>query len=170
MALPYRYEGEGVFRATRRTFAMRADDQYVIGEVYQMAPVEERSAVSHRHEFAWLREAWMQLPDNLAPVYPTPEHLRKRALIEVGWYNEQAIDAESNAAALRVAAFIRGREEFSVVIVERSTVLVRTAKSQSVRAMGRKDFQDSKTAIMEIVSDLIGVSPDALQRNAGAAA
>ncbi len=53
--------------------------------------------------------------------------------------------AGSNAAALRVASGIKSREEFSVVIVRESIVVIRDPKSQSVRAMGPKEFQASKT-------------------------
>lgn len=139
------------------------------GRDYLLADVEHRSDVSHRHEFAWLREAWNSLPDDLAELFPTPEHLRKRALIDAGYFNETVIDAGSNAAALRVAAFARSKDEFAVVVVRGPIVVERTAKSQSMRAMGKADFQASKTAIMEIVSALIGVDPATLQRQQEAA-
>lgn len=164
------YQGEGEFRPARRFWAERCDKQFVIGEEYRMAPVEERSDVSHRHEFAWLREAWKQIPESVADLYPTPEHLRKRALIQAGWYNEEAIDAGTNAAALRVAATFRKREEFSLVIVRGPAVLIRTAKSQSRRAMQKDEFQRSKTAMMEVVAEMIEVDPATLQANAGQAA
>ena len=73
------------------------------GRDYLLADVEHRSDVSHRHEFAWLREAWNSLPEHLADEFPTTEHLRKWALIQAGFFHETMIDAGSNAAALRVA-------------------------------------------------------------------
>jgi hypothetical protein len=166
--LPFRWDGECM--SPLPSFAKSADKLFVIGQVYALAEIEDRSWASHAHEFAWLKEAWQQLPENLAELYPTPEHLRKRALIEAGFYDETAVDAGSNAAALRVALAFRSREEFSLVIVRGPIVLLRTAKSQSRRAMDKATFQESKTKIMDIVAEMIGVSSESLTQSAGKAA
>lgn len=148
----------------------RADQLFVVGEVYPLIVHEDRSSATHNHEFAWLREAWLNLPEALTDLYPTPEHLRKRALIEAGYYDETIVDAGNNAAALRVAAVFRAREEFSLVIVRGPAVVIRTAKSQSRRAMNKKEFQESKTAIMEVIAGMIGTPLATLSREAGRAA
>lgn len=147
-----------------------ADRYYIVGEDYSLVIHEDRSTSTHNHEFAWLHEAWTNLPESLADLYPTAEHLRKRALIEAGYYDEQVVDVGSRAAALRVAAAIRSREEFSLVITRGPIVVIRTAKSQSRRAMNKAEFQDSKTKIMDIIAAMIGTPADALARNAGRAA
>jgi hypothetical protein len=136
----------------------RADQLFVIGQHYSLIEHEERSTATHNHEFAWLKEAWMNLPEALADLYPTPEHLRKRALVQAGFYDETIIDAGTNAAAIRVASAIRAREEFSLVIVRGPAVVIRTAKSQSRRNMKKDEFQASKTAIMEIIANMIGTT------------
>jgi hypothetical protein len=164
-----RYTEDEVFAPVGRSKADCAQ-RFAIGALYRMVEIEERSEASHRQQFAWLREAWANLPEPLADLYPTPEHLRKRALIEAGYYDEEIIDAGSNAAALRVAAYLRGRDDFALVIVRGKLVIVRTAKSQSYRAMNRAEFQRSKTAIMEIVAAMIGVAPHQLADNAEEAA
>ncbi len=151
-------------------FAIReCDKHFVVGQKYRIAEYQDRSTATHNHEFAWLKNAWQSLPETLAAEYPSPEHLRKRALIQAGYYDEQAVDAGSRAAALRVAAMVRSREEFSYVIVNGPIVLIRTAKSQSRRAMKAPEFQASKTAIMELIADMIGVNPDTLARSQEAA-
>lgn len=147
-----------------------ADKHYVVGQKYRLVVEEERSEATHRHEFAWLREAWKNLPEDLAMEYPTAEHLRKRALIEAGYYDETIVDAGSKAAALRIAAFIRPMDDFAVVFVRDCFVIKRTAKSQSRRAMDKKTFQASKQAIMDIVAAMIGTDPATLQQNAAKAA
>lgn len=147
-----------------------ADKRFVVGEVYRLQEVSDRTAATHSHQFAWLNEAWKNLPESLADLYPSPDHLRKRALVEAGFYTEEIIDAGSNAAALRVASYVRSRDEFAVVIVRGPAVVVRHPKSQSYRAMDKKEFQDSKTAIMEIVASMVGVAPDELIRESGKAA
>lgn len=147
-----------------------ADRQWVAGERYLVEIRQDRSTASHKHMHAWLREAWANLPEHLADLYPSPNHLRRRALIEAGWYDERAIDCGTNAAALRVAAYLRGVDDFTLVIVRGGVVLVRTAKSQSHRAMDRDAFQRSKTACMEVVAGMIGVSVEQLSQNAERAA
>jgi hypothetical protein len=150
---PFQWDGE----AMRPLRPKRADAFYAVGERYIMAPVAQRSDATHKHEFAWLREAWMNLPENLAERFPTSEHLRKWALIRAGYSDSHTITCASKAEALRVAAFIRPIDEFAVVITNGATVTRYTAKSQSRRAMGAKDFQDSKSKIMDIVAGMIGV-------------
>lgn len=164
--MPFDWDGE-VMRPVHSTYA---DRHYVVGERYTLVVHEERSTASHRHEFAWLAEAWKNLPEGLKDLYPSPDHLRKRALITAGHYHEEAVDAGSNAAALRVAAYVRKSDEFAHVIVRGPIVLIHTAKSQSRRAMGKDDFQRSKDDVMEIVAALVGITPSELQANTGKAA
>jgi hypothetical protein len=146
----------------------RADQLFVVGQNYSLIEQEERSTATHNHEFAWLKEAWMNLPEALADLYPTQEHLRKRALIEAGFYDETIIDAGTNAAALRVASAIRAREEFSLVIVRGPAVVIRVAKSQSRRSMKKQEFQASKTAIMEVIANMIGTTAASLSQERAA--
>jgi len=153
--LAFEWTDEGMMKPLN---PRRADAYYAVGERYILEPVHQRSDVSHRHEFGWLREAWMSLPESLSDQYPTTEHLRKRALIDAGYYDESITDAGTNAAALRVASTFRAIDDFSLVIVRGPLVVRRTAKSQSRRAMKAKEFQESKTAIMEVIAGMIGVS------------
>jgi len=152
--------------APARRCQKEAARRFVPGQTYLMEEVQERSEASHAHEFAWLRDAWLNLPEQYADLYPTPEHLRKRALIQAGFYDEEIIDAGTGAAALRVAASLRKREEFSLVVVRGAFVVIRSPKSQSRRAMRKDEFQASKTAIMEVVAGMLGVSSEELSRRA----
>lgn len=160
--LPFRWDGEAMIPRHPR----RADAAFVVGQDYMLAEIEERSLATHNHEFAWVNEAWKTLPERLADAYPTPDHLRKRALIKAGFYHETVIDAGSNAAALRVAAYARGEDQFAYVVVRGPLVVVRKAESQSMRSMGKERFQASKAAIMDVISELLGVAPEALRKAA----
>lgn len=133
----------------------RADNYLTVGERYSLVQYEDRSAATHNHQFAWLYDAWMNLPEDIADQYPTPEHLRKRALIDAGFYDETIIDAGTNAAAIRVAAAVQAIDTFALVFVRKCFVIRRTAKSQSRRAMKKDEFQASKTAIMEVIDELV---------------
>jgi len=142
----------------------RADKTFVVGQRYSLVQHEERSSASHNHEFAWLKEAWQSLPEHLAERFPTSEHLRKWALIRAGYSDSHTIVCSSKAEAARVAAFIRPMDEFAVVIVQNATVTRYTAKSQSKKAMGAKEFYESKERIMEVVARMLNVEPQELPR------
>lgn len=146
------------------------DAELVIGEIYRFERIDQRSEASHNHQFAWLHEAWRNLPEDLVDIYPTPEHLRKRALIQAGYFDETVVDVGNRAGALRVATALRAIDDFAYVAVRGSVVVRRTAKSQSRGKMDKKNFNESKAAILAIVADMIGVSASDLERNAGRAA
>lgn len=167
--IPTQWDGEAFVPVSQR-FAKLADKFFVVGEVYALVVEQPRSGASHNHQFAWLHDAWMNLPEDIAHLYPTEDHLRKRALIEAGYFTETAVDAGTRAAALRVAAMVPALDEFAFAKVEGPIVLIRRPKSQSMRAMGAKQFYESKAAIMQVIADMLGVTPADLQKNAGAAA
>lgn len=163
--IPMAWDGE-VLRPTSAYWAKKADEEYVVGEKYRIAPLEERAAASHAHYFAALTEAWQNLPSPWCDMLPTAEHLRKYALIKAGYADERSIVCASKAEAQRLAAFIKPMDAYAIVTVKDATVTVYTARSQSYRAMGKDEFQKSKTAVLEIVSAMIGVKPEELKRQA----
>lgn len=166
--IPMLWEGD-VFRPLPG-YARACDRAFVVGAVYRLAEHEERSQASHNHFFAAVAEAHANLPEHLAERLPTPEHLRKFALIKAGYADSRTLVASSKAEAQRLAAFVRPMDSFAVVVASEATVTVWTAKSQSVRAMGKKEFQESKDAVLDIIAGLIGTTPAALAANAGQAA
>jgi hypothetical protein len=139
-------------------WARQADKHFVVGQVYPLEVREDRSQRSHAHYFASIHEAWSNLPESVAERFPTSEHLRKYALIKAGYHDERSIVCASKAEAQRVAAFVKPMDDFAVVVAREAVVLVWTAKSQSVRAMPKGEFQQSKDAVLEIVAGLIGTS------------
>lgn len=166
IAVDWTGESFQVAPASRRL----ADEKLVVGQRYIIKPEEPRSAASHRHEFAEVREAWMNLPEDAHDRWPTSEHLRKWALIKTGWREERSIVCSSAAEANRIKAFIRGMDDYAVVVAQRNVVIVMTAKSQSMKAMGKIDFQRSKDDVLRAVAELIGTLPSLVKENAGKAA
>lgn len=148
----------------------QADVQYTDGEDYRLGVIEERSGPSHRHYFAAINEAWKNLREEDATRFHTPEHLRKYALIRAGYADVMELVASTRAEALRFADYVRKIDEYAVVTVRDKTVQRFTAKSQSVRAMGKGEFEDSKRKVLEIVSAMIAVDPQTLSDNVGKAA
>lgn len=157
------WDGEALHPASA-FWRRRSDEMLVIGLNYSIVEHQERSQKSHAHYFAMVNDAWQSLPEHLAEQYPTSERLRKHCLIKAGYADSQTFVCASKAEALRVAAFIRPIDEFSIVSVKEATVTRWTAKSQSVKAMGREEFQRSKDAVLQILSDLIGTTPSELQK------
>lgn len=146
--------------------AKAADKVYVIGQRYWLEEISDRSWISHRHEFAWIKQAWDNLPESFADMFPSPEHLRKAALIATNWHRETIIDAGNAAAAARVAAYARGEDEFARVVVRGQTVVVQKARSQRMHGLDRMDkdeFQRSKDDILGWISELLGVTPERLR-------
>lgn len=167
---PIRCLWDGEAFVPERRFGPLCDRHFIVGEAYPLVVQEQRSQASHSHYFAALHDAWANLPEHLAERFVTAEHLRRYALIKAGYRDERTIVAASKAEALRLAAFVRPMDEFAVVTVSEAVVTVYTAKSQSLRAMGRADFQASKDAVLGIVADMIGTAPATLRREAGRAA
>lgn len=168
--LTLRYEGEGSFSPLSAHQARQADKQYVVGEVYRLVEHHDASGKSRGHYFACIEDAWRTLPEEMLEIYPTKEHLRKKALVWKGYRDERTIVAASQAEAQRLGAFVKPMDDYAVVTVKDAVVRVWTAKSQSVRAMGAKDFQASKSDVLDFIDDLLGVERGATAANSARAA
>lgn len=166
--ITFAWNGE-VMEPTQR-FRALANKQFVVGEMYPLIVQESRTRETHNHYFAAIEDAWNNLPETLAPAFPTSEHLRKYALIKSGFCDHRSIACASKAEALRVAAFVKPMDTYAIVIASEATVSVYTAKSQSTRAMGKAVFQDSKQKVLDVLSGMIGVEVGTLSANAGQAA
>ena len=146
--------------------------QFTPGETCRLMVFEERSPASHRHYFAAIKEVWENLPESDAARFPTAEHLRKYALIRTGYRTERVIVADSNQAALQVAAAFKALDEavFSIATVRDTTVTIYSPRSQGVQDMGKAEFQRSKDDVLDFLSRMIGVDRQSLDANAGRAA
>lgn len=165
----YVWAGEALEPASP-LFQKLADAHLCIGETYIMVEHQERSHKSHAHYFAAVNDAWRTLPDRLLEEYPSSEHLRKKALIRKGYCDERSIVCASKAAAQHFAAFIKPMDHYAIVVARESVVTVYTAKSQSMRAMGKKEFAESKQAVLDFIDDLLGVERGQTKTQAGQAA
>lgn len=150
------YAGEGEFHAAGRGLAVLCDKQLVIGETLRWQIVSERSAASHAHYFACVASAWASLPESLAADFPSPEHLRKHALIKAGYCSMNRLAFRTNADAVAACAVLSSMDSYSICDVAGNVVTVYRATSQSMRAMGKKAFQESKDKVLDVISQLIG--------------
>lgn len=155
-----------------RRFANVCASQFDLEQVYTLEVVGakgERTDRSHKHYMACVTAAWRTLPENMANDYPTPNHLRKRALIKCKYYHLKSIVFDTPADANRAAAYIKPMDEFAVVLVEGKCVNHYTAKSQKyLRAggMGKEEFQKSKDDVLYCITEMIKVKKDELEKAA----
>lgn len=150
----FSWDGEAM-RPYSPFWATEADRVYVVGERYSLVAHHDRSQASHNAYFAQIAEAWHRLPEDLVVRWPSPEHLRKYALIKAGYRNERSTVCASENEAQRVAALIRPMDDYAIIVVEGNVVIIFTAKSQSYDAMGSKEFQESKDRVLDVIAEMI---------------
>lgn len=161
--LTLRWTGDSFAPLTERT-QKALDAEYVVGEIYRFERHEPRSIKSHNHFFACLANAWDNLPESLADEFPNPESLRKRALIKSGYCTERQFVCASPQEAIKLAVQLQELDEYSIVSVNEKVVTHFRAKSQSINAMGKRDFSESKEKVLDYVSELIGTDATTLGR------
>lgn len=161
----FQWDGDNMVPLPR--FKQLCDRQYVVGEEYPLTLLERRSMASHNHFFAAVAEAWKNLPEDVAKRFPTADHLRKWALVQVGFAKERTIVCDSERHARECAATVRVLDEFAVIRVEKNIVHVWIAASQSTAAMPtREDFMASKSAVLDLLASMINVPRAQLSKEA----
>lgn len=158
---PLLYEGDGLFRCLHPKRV-----KLEVGAVHGWQIAENRSSESHRHFFAVVNEAWRNLPEDLADDFPSPEHLRKWALIKAGFCSETRIACANNNEAMTLATKAKAMDKYSIVAIDGKAVTIWTADSQRRDAMGRKTFQEAKERALHIISNLLGVDLTILRQEA----
>lgn len=163
-----------------RRYEKVAQRQFVEAEEYPLVVLETRSRASHNAYFAQVNDAFDNLPEDIQARWQNPNHLRKWTLIQLGWYDENEINWDTPIDAMRCARMYRQwdeklpqneRDYARIWCPSNSTkVIVRVAKSQSASAMGKQAFEDSKRAVLDYLSDVLGVKLSALKKQAGKAA
>lgn len=140
------------------------DQDFVVGQVYTLETVLERSGNTHRHFFARVHDLWLTLPEGVAERFPSSEHLRKFALIKAGYADQRSVVCANEHEAWKVASFVAPIDSYAVVEVTQNIVTIYSAQSQSLKAMDAKRFQQSKTAVLDIISDMLGVTRTEAER------
>lgn len=160
------------FAPSHPRWAAKADQALVVGQEYYIGEHHDRSHKTHNHYFACVTQAWRNLPEchAQAPYATSPDHLRKYALIQTGYSDSASFTCGSHEEAKRFAAFLRPIDDFAVVTVSNSVVTRFTAQSQSMKAMGKKVFQQSKEEVLDYLSSLMGASLAELSQNSRSAA
>ncbi len=166
--IPFVWTGREMVPLDR--YRQLCDRQFRAGMEYSLIPHEDRSDATHNHYFATLHDCWQNLPEDIAKRFPTQDHLRAWALIKGGFADEHTTVCESEEKAREIASLCRTLDGYAVISVKENIVRVWTAKSQSRHAMSKEEFQSSKSAVIEIIAELINVTPKKLAENAGRSA
>jgi hypothetical protein len=145
-----KYVGNDTFRSIRKITDIEE------GSIAAWQKIEIRSAKSHRHYFSAVHQAWLNLPEHLVDEFPSSEHLRKYALIKSGFCTITKLACKTNADAINVCTLMSKMDTYAICEVTGGVVTVRQAYSQSIPAMGRKLFQESKDEVFRVLSELIG--------------
>jgi hypothetical protein len=166
MAKPIKYAWTGSAWQPLQRF-VQACAAFVVGQVAELEVVEERSEESHRHYFACIREAWRNLPEVYQDRFGSDEKegtekLRKWCLIKAGYRRERTLIAASQRQAQEIAALVQAIDDCAVVLLDGHILTIYVAKSQKMKKTGddgmdRKEFGDSKDAVLRECAHLIGV-------------
>ena len=150
------WDGVGMLPVARA--AALASKQFAVGETYFMDIVRGRSMRSHDHYFVVVENGWQNISDEARERFPTVDHLRKYLLIKAGYCDVETFPCSSRSEAIRWASSLRKIDQYALVLVADSSITRYTAHSQSKQEMGAKVFQESKTATLAILADLLEVT------------
>ena len=154
----YEWDGE-VMRPLQR-FHNLANAEFVVGEKYRCEVQEDRSWVSHKHQFAWLHNAWLSLPEDVAARFKNEDQLRKHALIAGGFCDSTTVVCASPAEAARWCDELSKREPDTIIAASGNVLIQFLAHSQKRSTMDAKTFQKSKQAVLDFVDNLLGIEPN----------
>ncbi|SHL74761.1 hypothetical protein [Roseibium suaedae] len=161
-ALSYRWTGAAMIPAPQ--CLERCQLMFEIGSHYSLEAPKSRTKDSHRHYFACVNAAWQNLPEDQIQRFPSPEHLRKWALVHSGYADETTVVCDSQEAALKVAALARKLDGYAVITCRDCTVRTFTARAQTEQEMDAREFQKSKEAVLSTLARLIGADPVELSK------
>lgn len=152
-------------------FANVAASQFDDNEKYRMEIIgtgeDERTDKEHRSYMAQVNEGWKNLPEDKAKEYPTPTHLRKRALIKCGYHHETSTVFDTDKQAIRAAAFMKPLFEYDVVIVSQNVVKHFRAMTQSYHragGMNKEQFRESRDRVLDLIASLLDVKRSELKK------
>lgn len=151
-----------------------AAKQFEEGAEYPLEVLQLRNMAFHNFYMAAVEEAYSNLPESLAPSFPSSTHLRRWALIQLGHFLQREITYETEEDANRCARWIRADDTYSRIRVQKAEdgwmVIVRTAKSQELSSMAKAEFEQTARDVLELLETKINVPKGSLMKNAGRSA
>lgn len=150
-------------------FSTLCKRQFSYGEDYPLGPVEGVPSRSRGGFFAAIKDAWNNLPAE-DERFPSPEHLRKRALVGAGWATHAQYVMDTPKDAKNMAKALRARDEYAVIKCGGNVVDIWIAKSIAAGAISGQEFQVVKTKALDWAAGLARTTRAELEANAGRSA
>lgn len=157
--VPMIYEGNGKFSASSIYHKMRCEKMFGAGQEITFEELGDRNMNRHRMYFARLKELWLTLPESMAEDFPSPEALRKFALVRTGYCTQKKIVCRSNQDAIETAAFIESLGTYVICEVVMRVLTIWVPQSQAVRNMGKSEFDKSVTDVLDYCERLVRSEP-----------
>ena len=147
-------------------FNRLCDRQYQDGELYALGPVEDIDNVSRGKFMKAIKMTWENLPAKYKR-FPSPEHLRKAALVGAGWCNQSHDVFDSVADAKRHADGIRNANGYAVIVRSGCVVDVRIARSIAAGQITAEKWREVRPRALDWASEQINVAREAVEREVG---
>lgn len=145
-------------------FRKLCDEQFAVHEEYPLVVMRARNMNQHRAYFAALNDIFENLAEQYEGVFPSMEHLREWALCQTEFCTVTHEAYETRKDALQAAKALRRLAPYAVMSVVETTLVTKHAMSQSVRAMGKEDFEASCKAVLDIVAGMARMTPAEARR------
>ena len=148
-------------------FKRLCDQYFTVHEEYPLEVVENRSLAGHRGFMASVAEGWNNLSEENAKHFPSPEHLRKWALVQCGYASLEETVFDSERDARKFAAMVRRHEEYAVIKVKGNVVQIWTPRSQAMYGpdrMKRPEFEESSRAVLDLIATMSRTTRGELQK------
>lgn len=163
-ACAYIWDGRAMVPLDR--FMPIARRQFRAGQEYALIEHRGRSDASHNHYFACIKKGWENLPEAVAPRFPTPEYLRKWSLVQEGYADQVDHVCETHEAMAELIALVRKLDPYTVMKSNGLVLSIWTAQSQDHASMGHEAFQKSKDDVMGRIALMCGITVKELAKNA----
>lgn len=145
-------------------FRKLCDELYAVHEEYPLVVLRARNMNQHRAYFAALHDAFDNLDERYDGVFPSEDHLREWALCQTEFCTVTHEVYETRKDAIQAAKALRKLAPYAVISVVDSTLVTKHALSQSVRAMGKEDFEASCKAVLDVVAGMARMTSAQLRK------
>jgi hypothetical protein len=146
------------------------DEQFAVNEEYPLIIIEERSLASHNNYFAQLHEGYLNLAEEYAQEFDSEDHLRHWCLCKAGFCTQTRYVMNTAEDARKLREAMKRENRSTIIAVAGNVATVYTPFSQSMPAMKKQDFEDSKRAVLDLVASMARTTPAELKKNAGRSA
>ena len=146
------------------------DEQIAVGEEISLDRVLGRSLASHNHYFAALQEGFDNLAEEYAQEFVSVEHMRAWCLCKEGYCSTSTFALATAGDARKLRDQLKRDNDCAIIGVSDSIATIYTPFSQSMAAMGREQFEESKASVLARVAAMARTTPAELKKNAGRSA